>query len=130
MEGKWTVYKSENYENYLDALGMDAMKKSNAVSQPQTVTIAVDGDTINTTISVGPRTTSVSYKLGEEYSVHMMDFTAKGVTVWKGGQMITTLTPNDPSKKAQTITREMVNGEMIQNMTHEGVTAKRYWKKC
>ena len=28
--------------------------------------------------------------------------------------MITTLTPNDPSKKAQTITREMVNGEMIQ----------------
>ena len=21
MEGKWTVYKSENYEKYLDALG-------------------------------------------------------------------------------------------------------------
>ncbi|XP_045210499.2 fatty acid-binding protein, adipocyte-like [Mercenaria mercenaria] len=128
FEGKWVNVKSENLKEYLEKAGVGMIKKNIALQLTPEMVISVEGEQINVSITAGPKTTKASYKLGEQYDVEG-DNPGKAVTTLVDGKMNTVITPNDTKLKPHTIVRDIVDGQLVQTMTTDGVTAKRFFQK-
>lgn len=116
FEGKWTSYKMENGDKLMEAMGAGFfMRKLSSLASPKMI-FAVDGDTITVTTTIGPKTITVSFKLGEEFefSPPPDEKPATGLAQWSEGKLHTVITPKDPKGKVQNMTREIVDGELVQ----------------
>lgn len=131
FEGKWSSYKFENGDKLLEAMGTGFLKRKLIGLVNPTMTFQIEGDTITVATVVGPKTITVSFKLGEEYDVSPPpdDKPCVAITTWEDGKIKTIMTPKDPNGKVQHMDREIIDGDLVQSMTVEGVTGKRYFKR-
>ncbi|XP_060580230.1 fatty acid-binding protein, intestinal-like [Ruditapes philippinarum] len=131
FEGKWTVCESENFEAFLEKMGVNIVKKKIALQVKPSLELSVDGDKISINISAGPVTNKVSFQLGETFKTDA-EYTGQAVTEFTDGKLVTKGSPNEGKLKGETVTvvREISGDQLIQTMSVGDVTAKRIFKKA
>ncbi|KAL4240598.1 hypothetical protein ACF0H5_001389 [Mactra antiquata] len=132
LAGTWNIDRDENLDEYLDAIKIGSVKKQVVKKLKPTLTISVDGDTIEVKIAGGPAdvmTVKNRFKLEETFIADAAGVTGEGLTKFVDGRLETDVTPKDKDKPKQKIIREVVNGELVQTMLVGDVTSKRIFKK-
>ncbi|XP_038622466.1 myelin P2 protein-like isoform X1 [Tachyglossus aculeatus] len=109
--GTWRLSSSENFEDYMKALGVGlATRKLGNLARPS-VTISMKGDTVTLRTDSTLKSTEISFKLGQEFDETTADNrkTKSVVTLEKGAL-------NHIQKwdgKQTTIKRKLVDGKMV-----------------
>ncbi|CAK8678808.1 fatty acid-binding protein, intestinal-like [Clavelina lepadiformis] len=129
LQGEWSLDHNENYDDFLKAAGMGAMKRTMAVKLGGSLTITPLGDaklkvkTVN-----GPKTKEREIPIGVEFEDEGVDgATAKGKFVFENGKMVGNFITGKGKKLA--ISREIQNGLLVQTMNFDGTECKRFYKK-
>ena len=129
IEGKYTLETSENFDEFMKALGVGlVMRKLGATSKP-TVELIKNNDEWTLKTSTAMKTTEVKFKMGEEFDE----------TTYDGRECKTKFTTEDGNKlvqvqnatkgKSAKYVREFTDAEMIMTCECDGVTSKRIYKR-
>jgi len=127
FEGKWKVESTENFDEYLKAIGVGMMVRKMAGSSKPPITITRSGDrwTIKTE---GTKTTEISFVFGQEFDETTAD----------GRKVKSTVVENNPRRWTQeqkgeipsTIIREVLDENTLKfTSTAKGVTTTRIYKR-
>ncbi|OXB82035.1 UNVERIFIED_CONTAM: hypothetical protein H355_004118 [Colinus virginianus] len=115
--GTWKMRSSENFDELLKALGVNAMLRKVAVaaaSKPH-VEIRQDGDQFYIKTSTTVRTTEINFKIGESFEEETVDGRkCRSLATWENENKIyckQTLIEGDGPKTYWT--RELANDELI-----------------
>ncbi|KAL4240600.1 Fatty acid-binding protein [Mactra antiquata] len=127
--GSWKLDRSENFEAFLEAAGVGFLKKKLATSVSPSMVITVDGDNIEVKTSAGPKTIANKFQLGREFESDT-EYPAMATATLEGNKWVIQLTPKDSKKKNQKVTREIIDGELVQTMEIGDIAAKRIFKKA
>uniref|UniRef100_A0A8C9P866 Cytosolic fatty-acid binding proteins domain-containing protein n=1 Tax=Spermophilus dauricus TaxID=99837 RepID=A0A8C9P866_SPEDA len=65
--GTWKLVSSENFEDYMKELGVNAAARNAAVLVKPNVIISMDGDKVKMRTESSFKNTEISFKLGEEF---------------------------------------------------------------
>uniref|UniRef100_A0A8C0L7E4 Fatty acid binding protein 9 n=1 Tax=Canis lupus dingo TaxID=286419 RepID=A0A8C0L7E4_CANLU len=65
--GTWKLVSSENFEEYLKQLGMNAAARNLAGLAKPRISISANGDEVNIKTESSFKNTEISFKLGEEF---------------------------------------------------------------
>jgi len=130
MEGKFTNYKNEKLDDFYAAIGIPWVPRKLMTSTSPTIEISKADDQWTIKTSSMMSTSSVTFKLGEEYTESMPGGRSmKNVaTVEEGKLIIASESDRGKSKRELEFTEEGFT--MI--MTHEktDIVAKRFFKKA
>jgi hypothetical protein len=125
--GVWNLTDSNNFDKYMQEVGVSApMAKMGNMAKP-TLTISVEGDTWKLKSETTFKTAKAEFKLGEEFVETTAD----------ERKMNTTFTLETPTKLVQdqkgaipsVIVRELVDGKMLVTCTAGKVVATRTYVK-
>jgi len=125
--GKWNLEKSENFDEYMKAVGVGMiMAKLGSTAKP-VLTIAVDGDTWTLKSETTFKTTLITFKLGEEFDETTADDRKMKTTLTLAGN---TLTQDQKGDIPSTITREVTGDKMLVTCKAKDVVATRHYVKA
>ncbi|XP_007906195.1 cellular retinoic acid-binding protein 1a [Callorhinchus milii] len=131
--GTWKMKSSENFDEMLKVLGVNAMLRTVAVaaaSKPL-VEIKQDGDQFYIKTSTTVRTTEINFKVGEEFQEETVDGRkCKSLPSWESENKIyckQTLLNGDGPKTHWT--RELVNSQLILTLVADDVVCTRVYVK-
>ncbi|CAO1405331.1 unnamed protein product [Diamesa serratosioi] len=123
---KYKLDRSENFDEFLKALGVNMIVRKMASTVTSTVQLVDEGSDLfsfNTTSTF--RSQSLKFKIGEEFDEETMDGRkVKCVVTFDGNKMIQQQLGN----KGVRIVREFTEEELITTCTVGDVTAKRWFK--
>ncbi|PKU37589.1 hypothetical protein llap_12104 [Limosa lapponica baueri] len=141
--GTWKMRSSENFDELLKALGVNAMLRKVAVaaaSKPH-VEIRQDGDQFYIKTSTTVRTTEINFKIGESFEEETVDGRkCRSLATWENENKIyckQTLIEGDGPKTYWT--RELANDELILTFGADDVVCTRiyaekyialWWRTC
>ena len=133
--GTWKMRSSENFDELLKALGVNAMLRKVAVaaaSKPH-VEIRQDGDQFYIKTSTTVRTTEINFKVGEGFEEETVDGRkCRSLATWENENKIhctQTLLEGDGPKTYWT--RELANDELILTFGADDVVCTRiYVREC
>ncbi|XP_043929775.1 fatty acid-binding protein, brain [Protopterus annectens] len=124
----WKLTDSENFDEYMKALGIDfATRKIGMVTKP-TITISKDGDTFTIKTESTFKNTEISFKPGEDFDEHTPDNRNCKSTVTVDGDKLVHVQKWDD--KQTTFTREVQDGKMVMTLTIGDVVAVRTYEKA
>ncbi|XP_063166234.1 fatty acid-binding protein, intestinal [Candoia aspera] len=130
FDGTWKVEKSENYEKFMEAMGINLVKRKLGAHDNLKLTIKQEGNKFTVQESSTFRSIEIVFTLAENFDYSLADGTElTGTWDLQGTQLIGSFNRKDNGKKLEAL-REVVGEEMIQTYTYEGVTAKRIFKKA
>ncbi|XP_060065042.1 cellular retinoic acid-binding protein 2-like [Ylistrum balloti] len=131
LAGKWKMDRSENFEEFLKAVGVNLVLRKLAPLAKPTMTISVEGETIISITDMGIRKEEDTFKLGEPFEKEREGEMLRICATWEDGKLKVTGQPLDPKSKmkAPTIYRERVDDEMLLTMCVGDVVCKRYFKR-
>lgn len=131
FEGKWKVYKSENFEDFLQEVGVNALLRKVASKASPEMEIAVSNDKIKVTMKTGFFTSVDDFSLDEEYMKEMQGVWMKATGSYHEAKLVMKQAPIDPKAtvKPQTIHRERVGDELVITIFVNNVVCKRYFKR-
>ncbi|XP_010634557.1 fatty acid-binding protein 9 [Fukomys damarensis] len=125
--GTWKLVSSENFEDYMKELGVNAATRSSAGSAKVNVIISEDGDTVTIQTQSIIKNTVISFKPGVEFDETTADNRkVKSIITLDGGSM------NHVQKwlgKETTIKRKIVDGKMIVEYTMNNIVSTRTYEK-
>uniref|UniRef100_A0A8D0HE46 Cellular retinoic acid binding protein 1 n=1 Tax=Sphenodon punctatus TaxID=8508 RepID=A0A8D0HE46_SPHPU len=129
--GTWKMKSSENFDELLKALGVNAMLRKVAVaaaSKPH-VEIRQDGDQFYIKTSTTVRTTEINFKVGESFEEETVDGRkCRSLATWENENKIyckQTLIEGDGPKTYWT--RELNNDELILTFGADDVVCTRIY---
>lgn len=124
--GKWKLTESNNFDEFLKALGVGlAWRKLGQTSKP-TVEIKAEGDDWSIKTHTMLKTTELKFTLGKEFDENRMDgTTVKSLVTLDGNKLV----QKQFGDKEVTITREVKDGHLEVTCALEGVTAVRKYLK-
>ncbi|XP_038003597.1 cellular retinoic acid-binding protein 1 [Motacilla alba alba] len=129
--GTWKMKSSENFDELLKALGVNAMLRKVAVaaaSKPH-VEIRQDGDQFYIKTSTTVRTTEINFKIGESFEEETVDGRkCRSLATWENENKIyckQTLIEGDGPKTYWT--RELANDELILTFGADDVVCTRIY---
>ncbi|KAI8497383.1 DNA-binding proteins Bright/BRCAA1/rbp1 [Branchiostoma belcheri] len=125
--GNWKHVKSENFEDYLKALGVGfAMRKIAGNTSPR-IEIQQDGDNFKIK-TIGPKTREVSFKVGENFEDEMPMGKVKVTPTWDGDKLHFDV--DSPKGKLVTEREIRDDGRMYMVMkAMDGTTCTRIFAK-
>ncbi|MCI3325489.1 lipocalin/fatty-acid binding family protein [Escherichia coli] len=131
LNGKWKLVSSENFDAYLDAIGVAGELKEKALKllSPEnniTQEITVSGDTIKINTTTPLSSVEVNATVGQEVDSRSLDGrTVKSVYTLDGETLVETI-----SGGYSTISRRFVEGgQLIMKLSASGVDAIRHYDK-
>ena len=126
LNKKFKLESSENFEEYMKALGVDMLKRKLASTWHPVVEVTrEDGDYWTMSTKSMLRSTVCKFKLGEEFDEERADgVMVKSVITVEGNKMKHVMKGEPES----TIIREVNGDEMVVLATVSGVTSKRIYK--
>ncbi|NXT32678.1 FABPI protein, partial [Pelecanoides urinatrix] len=129
FNGTWKIDRSENYEKFMEAMGVNMMKRKLGAHDNLKMTIQQDGNKITVKESSNFRTIDIEFTLGVSFEYSLADGTElTGSWNMEGNKLAGTFTRKD-NGKALTAYREIVGDELVQTYVYEGVEAKRFFKR-
>ncbi|XP_040823228.1 fatty acid-binding protein, intestinal [Ochotona curzoniae] len=129
FDGTWKVYQSDNYDNFMEKMGINVVKRKLAAHDNLKVTIKQDGNKFTVKESSTFRNIDIVFELGVTFNYALADGTElSGAWTIEGNKLVGKFKRLDNGKELNTF-REIVGGELVQTYTYEGVEAKRHFKK-
>ncbi|XP_063079162.1 fatty acid binding protein 7, brain, b [Engraulis encrasicolus] len=124
----WKLVDSENFDEYLKALGVGfALRQVGNVTKPTVVISHEGGKFVLKTLSTF-KNTEISCKMGEEFDESTADDRhCKSLVAMEGDKLVHT---QKWDGKETRFVREIKDGKMIMTMTLGGVTAVRTYEKA
>ncbi|XP_059209164.1 fatty acid binding protein 7, brain, a [Centropristis striata] len=126
--GTWKLVDSQNFDDYMKALGVGfATRQVGNVTKP-TVVISQDGDKVVVKTLSTFRNTEIGAKLGEEFDETTADDRHVKSTFTMEGDKLVQVQKWDG--KETKFVREIKDGKMVATLTYEGVQAVRSYEKA
>lgn len=125
-DGVWTLEKSENFDEYMKAVGVGFATRviGNAAKPKQE--IRVDGDKWKITTSTTVSKVVIEFELNKEFDETTADGRkVKSTCTVDGNKLIT----NQKGNIDSTIVRDFTADSFVMTLTAKGVSCKRYYKK-
>ncbi|KAA8577944.1 fatty acid-binding protein, brain [Etheostoma spectabile] len=124
----WKLVDSQNFDEYMKALGVGfATRQVGNVTKP-TVVISQDGDKVVLKTLSTFRNTEISSKLGEEFDETTADDRHVKSTFTMEGDKLVQVQKWDG--KETKFVREIKDGKLVATLTFEGVEAVRTYEKA
>ncbi|XP_036596910.1 LOW QUALITY PROTEIN: myelin P2 protein-like [Trichosurus vulpecula] len=125
--GTWKLVSSENFEDYMKALGVGlATRKLGNLAKP-TVIISIKGDIITIRTESAFKNTEISFKLGHEFEETTADNRKTKTTITLDRGALNQVQKWDG--KETTIKRKLVDGKMVVECKMKGVVCTRVYEK-
>ncbi|KAF6733440.1 Fatty acid-binding protein, intestinal [Oryzias melastigma] len=129
FNGAWKVDRSENYEKFMEQMGVNMVKRKLAAHDNLKITIEQTGDKFHVKESSNFRSIEIDFTLGVTFEYSLADGTElSGAWTQEGDVLKGNFTRKD-NGKVLTTTRIIQGDEMIQSYSYEGVEAKRIFKR-
>ncbi|NXR74165.1 FABPI protein, partial [Pycnonotus jocosus] len=129
FDGTWKIDRNENYEKFMEAMGIGMMKRKLGAHDNLKITIQQNGDKFNVKEASNFRTIELEFTLGANFEYSLADGTElSGTWTLEGNKLVGTFTRKDNGKVLKA-TREIVGDELVQIYVYEGVEAKRFFKR-
>ncbi|KAM6270003.1 fatty acid-binding protein, intestinal [Porphyrio hochstetteri] len=129
FNGTWKVERNENYEKFMEVMGVNIMKRKLGAHDNLKITIQQDGNKFTVKESSNFRTIDIEFTLGTNFEYSLADGTElTGAWNMEGNKLVGTFTRKD-NGKVLTAYREIVGDELVQTYVYEGVEAKRIFKR-
>ncbi|XP_005427103.1 fatty acid-binding protein, intestinal [Geospiza fortis] len=129
FDGTWKVDRNENYEKFMEAMGIGMMKRKLGAHDNLKITIQQNGDKFNVKEASNFRTIEIEFTLGVNFDYSLADGTElTGAWTLEGNKLVATFTRKDNGKVLKA-TREIVGDELVQTYLYEGVESKRFFKR-
>ncbi|XP_044160928.1 fatty acid-binding protein, intestinal [Bufo gargarizans] len=129
FNGTWKVDKSENYEKFMEVMGVNVMKRKLAAHDNLKIIIQQDGDKFNVKESSTFRSIEINFTLGVTFEYSLADGTElSGSWALEGDKLVGTFVRKDNGKELKT-QRVLVGDELVQTYLYEGTEAKRIFKR-
>ncbi|XP_033105241.1 fatty acid-binding protein, intestinal-like [Anneissia japonica] len=132
LNGVWKLDRSENFEEFLNKMGVSWMKRKliNTFGNNISVTINQSGEDFVITTKTPKDSNESKFKVGQPFK-GTNKLTGKAFEMmaeFEAGKLVVAPVSG---KDNPTITREIdvVNDEMVQTMDMDGVVTKRYFKR-
>ncbi|KAF4791866.1 Fatty acid-binding protein, intestinal [Turdus rufiventris] len=130
FDGTWKVERSENYEKFMEALGVGMMKRKLGAHDNLKLTIQQNGDKFSIKEASNFRNIDIEFTLGVSFDYSLADGTeTSGVWTLEGNKLVGAFTRKDNGKVLKA-TREIVGDELVQTYVYEGVESKRFFKRA
>ncbi|XP_013389639.1 retinol-binding protein 1-like [Lingula anatina] len=130
FNGVWKHDKTENFDAFLDALGVNAAKRKIAAAITPVMEITQDGDKFVVNASGGPGgATKLEFTIGQEFESEMFGHKMKNKPSWDGNKLKMIMTPLGDLKGPIVITRVVQGDELNQRMEVGNVICTRIFKK-
>ncbi|NXQ28929.1 FABPI protein, partial [Alaudala cheleensis] len=129
FDGTWKIDRNENYEKFMEAMGIGMMKRKLGAHDNLKITIQQSGDKFNVKEASNFRNIEIEFTLGVNFEYSLADGTElSGAWTQEGNKLVGTFTRKDNGKVLKA-TREIVGDELVQTYVYEGVESKRYFKR-
>ncbi|XP_070508499.1 probable fatty acid-binding protein [Chironomus tepperi] len=125
VDKKYTLYKSENFEEYMKALGVGFFLRKIGNNVTPTVFLVKKGDWYEFHTESTFKTTILKFKLGEEFEEETMDGRVVKTTMTLDGNTLNQVQKTD---KKSTIVREFTETECKVICTYGDVVSTRWYK--
>nr|AYP66989.1 fatty acid binding protein 2 [Misgurnus anguillicaudatus] len=130
FNGAWKVDRSENYEKFMEQMGINMVKRKLAAHDNLKITLEQTGDKFNVKEVSTFRTVEINFTLGVTFEYSLADGTElTGSWVLDGDMLKGTFTRKD-NGKVLTTTRKIIGDELVQTYNYEGVDASRIFKRA
>ncbi|PNJ84052.1 fatty acid-binding protein, intestinal [Pongo pygmaeus] len=129
FDGTWKVDRSENYDKFMEKMGVNIVKRKLAAHDNLKLTITQEGNKFTVKESSIFRNTEVVFELGVTFNYNLADGTElRGTWSLEGNKLIGKFKRTDNGNELNTV-REIIGDELVQTYVYEGVEAKRIFKK-
>ncbi|XP_015479864.1 fatty acid-binding protein, intestinal [Parus major] len=129
FDGTWKIDRNENYEKFMEAMGVGMMKRKLGAHDNLKITIQQNGDKFNVKEASNFRNIEIEFTLGVNFEYSLADGTElSGTWTLEGNKLVGTFTRKDNGKVLKA-TREIVGDELVQTYVYEGVESKRIFKR-
>ncbi|KAG7465674.1 hypothetical protein MATL_G00156080 [Megalops atlanticus] len=126
--GTWKLVDSQNFDDYMKALGVSfATRQVGNVTKP-TIVISQDGDKVTVKTLSTFKNTEICFKLGEEFDETTADDRNCKSTISLEGDKLVHVQKWDG--KETKFVREIKDGKMIMHLSFEDVQAVRTYEKA
>ncbi|XP_076068894.1 sodium/calcium exchanger regulatory protein 1-like [Oratosquilla oratoria] len=129
--GKYKLDTSENFDEFMKALGVGAVMRKMGNAATPVVEITQDGDTFSLKTSTTFKTTEIKFKLGEKFEETTADGRVVKATVTQDGDKLTheQLGDKEKGEKNSTLIRVFTDTEMIMECKVDDIISKRVYKR-
>ncbi|XP_069711264.1 fatty acid-binding protein, intestinal [Phaenicophaeus curvirostris] len=129
FNGTWKIDRNDNYEKFMEAMGVNVVKRKIGAHDNLKITIHQDGNKFVIKESSNLRTIELEFTLGVNFEYSLADGTElSGSWNMEGNKLVGSFTRKD-NGKVITAYREIVGDELVQTYIYEGVEAKRIFKR-
>ncbi|XP_050966204.1 fatty acid-binding protein, intestinal [Labeo rohita] len=129
FNGTWKVDRSENYEKFMEVMGINMVKRKLASHDNLKITLEQTGDKFHVKEVSTFRTVEIDFTLGVNFEYSLADGTElSGSWLMEGDMLKGTFTRKD-NGKVLTTTRKIIGDELVQSYSYEGCEAKRIFKR-
>ncbi|KAK1175012.1 fatty acid-binding protein, intestinal [Acipenser oxyrinchus oxyrinchus] len=130
FNGTWKVDKNDNYDKFMEQMGINLVKRKLAAHDNLKVTITQNGDKFTVNESSAFRTIEIVFTLGVPFEYSLADGTEIGGN-WtvEGDKLVGKFNRKDNGKELLTV-REIIANELVQSYHYDGVDAKRVFKRA
>ncbi|XP_061767844.1 fatty acid-binding protein, intestinal-like [Nerophis ophidion] len=129
FNGTWKVDRSENYDKFMEQMGINVMKRKLAEHDNLKIIIEQNGDNFHIKESSTFRTKDIDFTLGTAFDYSLADGTDVSGTWQIEGDVLKGKFTRKDNNKVLTTTRSLVSGELVQTYNYEDVDAKRIFQK-
>ncbi|NXB21075.1 FABPI protein, partial [Rhagologus leucostigma] len=129
FDGTWKIERNENYEKFMEAMGVGMMKRKLGAHDNLKITIRQEGNKFIVKEASNFRNIEIEFTLGVNFEYSLADGTElSGAWTLEGNKLVGTFTRKDNGKVLKAY-REIVGDELIQTYIYEGVESKRVFKR-
>ncbi|NXY16507.1 FABPI protein, partial [Atrichornis clamosus] len=129
FDGTWKIDRNENYEKFMEAMGVNMVKRKLGAHDNLKITIQQDGNKFTVKEASNFRNIEIEFTLGVNFEYSLADGTElSGSWNLEGNKLVGTFTRKDNGKVLKAY-REIVGDELVQTYVYEGVESKRFFKR-
>ncbi|XP_036621552.1 fatty acid-binding protein, intestinal-like [Trichosurus vulpecula] len=130
FDGPWKVDRNENYEKFMEKMGINLVKRKLGAHDNLKITIKQTGNKMTINESSVFRTLEVVFEFGVEFSYTLADGTElRGTWNPEGNKLVGKFKRLDNGNDVYTV-REIVGDELVHTYTYQGVETKRSFKRA
>ncbi|XP_043973630.1 fatty acid binding protein 4b [Gambusia affinis] len=127
--GKWTLVSSDNFDEYMKAVGMSfATRQMGNLAKPNLIISVEDDGVISMKAESTLKTTAIQFKLNEEFDETTADGrNAKSIFTVENGKLVQ---KQSWEGKTTTLEREVQDGKLTAKCIMDDVVAVRTYEKA